>query len=168
MCTGFLPVLSLAASVGQGIMGYMGEQAQYEADKVTYKTNLDNAIKSSNDRYESINNRVVQENATATQQMEEASIEGLKARASARTAAAEGGVSGVSVNSIVNDMFSREATFAANTKTNFDYSRNYWIGEGKAARAQGQNQINAVPKPRKPSFLPTAVSMFGSAVKALG
>lgn len=168
MALPILPILSVVAGVAQGVMGYQAAQAQYEADKQMHKANLANAKKATYDRFASINNRVMQEHAAASQQMEEASIEGLKARSSARTAAAEGGVSGTSVSAIVRDLYAREGRYMANTETNFDYSRNYWVGEGASASAAGQSQVNSVPKPTKPSFLPYAVSMFGSAIKAFG
>lgn len=168
MALPILPILSAVAGIAQGVMGYQAAQAQYAADKRTWKNNFESAKTATFDRYDSINTRVIQEKAAATQQMEEASIEGLKARSSARTAAAEGGVSGVSVGAIVRDMLSRETRYVADTQANFGYSRDYWIGEGKAAKAAGQSQINSVPRPSKPSFLPYAVSMFGSAVNALG
>jgi hypothetical protein len=161
-----LPALSLVAGIAQSAVGYMGAKAEAKAQNQMAKANTENAKKATFDRFSSINNRVVQENAAASQELQESSIEGLKARASARTAAQEGGVSGVSVNSIIGDVFAREGRFAVNTQTNFDYSRNYWTGEGAAASAQGQSQVNSVPKVAKPSFLPYAVSMFGSAVKA--
>jgi len=163
-----LPILSAVAGIASGVASYQGAQAQYAQDKATYRANVANAKTATYARYDSINNRVIQEKAAADQQLEEASIEGLKARASARTASAEGGVSGVSVGAIVRDMFARESRYAENTRTNFDYSRTYWAGEGQAAAAQGQSQINSVPKPQKPSFLPYAINMFGSAVKAFG
>ena len=167
MCVGaILPVLSIAAGVGQAVVGYQAAQSEYQAGKQAYAVNLENAQRATVDRYEQINSRITQEEAAAAQEVQEARVEGLKARASASVAAAEGGVSGGSVDSIVRDMLAREARFVSATKKNLDYSREYLIGEQRAAHAQGQSQVNAVPRPRKPSFLPYAVQAFGSTINS--
>jgi hypothetical protein len=167
MCVG-LPALGLIASVGQAVAGIAGDNAAYQAQKQQYKANLENAKTATFDRFESINNRVIQESDVAAQQLQENSIEGLKARSSARVAAAEGGVSGGSVDAIVTDMLAKESRFAVNTQTNFNNQVNYWRGEGAAAAAQGQSQVNSVPKPTKPSPFAHIVNLFGSAVNSFG
>jgi hypothetical protein len=164
MCVGIMPVLGIAMAVGQAAMGYSAAQAEYKANEQTYENNLENAKTASQDRYASINSRVMQEHAAATQDLQETSIEALRARASMRVAAQEGGVSGNSVDAILREAAGKEARYAANTQQNFDYQRDYWAGEGKATAASSQSQVNSVQRTAKPSFLPFAMQAFGSAL----
>ena len=163
MCVG-LPVLGMAAGLMQAVSGYSAANAEYKAQEQRYKANLENTKTATVDKYGSINTRVMQENAAASQDLQEVQIEALKARGSMRTAAAEGGVTGVTVDSIINDTFAKEGRYANNVQTNFDYSRDYWVGEGSSARAQGQSSVNSVPRGTKPSFLPYAINFFSSAI----
>lgn len=168
MCVGIAPVLSLVAGIGQAVMGYQGAKAEYKAREQQYAANLENAKTATFDRFDSINNRVLQEEAAASQDLMETSIDALKARSSTRTAAVEGGVTGVSVDGIIGDMLAKEGRYQVNTAQNFEYQKDYWRGEGAAASAQGQNQVNSVQRIAKPSFLPFAMQAFGSAVSAFG
>ena len=168
MCVGIVPALSLVAGVGQAVVGYQAAQADYKANKELFKANLQNAATATTDKYGQIATRIMQEDAAASQEIQEAQVEGLKARASASVAAAEGGVSGVSVDAIVRDTLASEARFISNTKKNLDYSREYWRGEQRAAQAQGQSQVNSVQRPAKPSFLPYAIQAFGSTIQSMG
>jgi hypothetical protein len=167
MCVG-LPILGAVAAIGQGIMGYMGAQAEYQAREDQYAANLTNAKTAMNDRTDAIQSRVLQEKAAASQQIQEAQIKGLQSRSQMRLAAAESGVSGVTVDAMMSDVLAQEARYISNTKTNFDYSRDYWIGEGKATAAQAQSQVNSVQRMAKPSFLPYAISAFGQALQGVG
>lgn len=164
MCVG-LPVLGMAAGLAQAVTGYAGANAEYKAQEQRYKENLANTKTATEDRYSAINTRVMQENAAASQDLQEVNIDALKARGSMRTAAAEGGVTGVTVDAIINDTLAKQGRYANNVQKNFDYQRNYWLGEGNAARAQGQSSVNSVPRGTKPSFLPFAVQFLSSAIK---
>lgn len=157
---------SFVIGAAQSVVGYMAQSEQAEAQEAQYQANFKNSVTATQDRYDAINSRVLQENAAKSQELQEASIEGAKARASTRVAAAEGGVSGLSVDAVLAEMYAKSGRFARNTAVNFDYSRDYWAGEMKASRAQGQSQINSVQRGQKPSFLPTALNIFGSAVSA--
>lgn len=167
MCVG-LPVLGAVAAIGQGIMGYMGAKTQHKAQEQQYAANFTNSQTALYDRFDSINSRVMQEQEAASQQVEEAKLKGMQSRSSIRTAAAESGVTGVSVDAMMTDVLAQEARFISNTNTNFDYSRDYWVGETKAAASQGQSQVNSIQRTSAPSFLPYMISAFGQSLQAIG
>ena len=143
MCVG-LPILGMAAGLMQAITGYSAAKAEYKAQKQSYKANLENAKTATFDRFTSINNRVMQESASASQDLQETQIDRLKATSAMKVAAAEGGISGVSVDAIVQDTLAKEGRYIANTQQNFDYQRNYWIGEGAAASVSHVGLLMAV------------------------
>jgi hypothetical protein len=154
----------MATGLLEAVAGYSGAKAEYKAQEQRYKANLENAKTAARDKYDSINNRVMQENAAASQDLQEVQIDALKARSSMKVASAEGGVTGVTVDAIVNDTLAKEGRYVNNVRKNFDYQRNYWVGEGTSTTAQGQSQVNSVPRGTKPSFLPFAVKFFSNAV----
>jgi hypothetical protein len=161
-----LPVagLGLLAGIAQGVMGYMGQQQQYQAQEAQYKANFKNAQTATYDKYDAINKRVEQEQAKSSQDLQEASIQGAEARGSARTAAAESHVSGLSVNNVLGEMYARQGRYERSTAVNFDYTRDYWRSEGDAAHAAGQNQVNSVPHGTKPSLFATMLNIFGQSI----
>lgn len=163
-----IPLLTVAASVGSAVVGYQGAMTAHRAQEQQYKANAENARTAAQGQYDQINNRVIQENAAASNEIQEAQIAALKSRSSARTAAEEGGVSGVSVDAIVGEMLAKEARYVVNTQKNFDYQKDYWMGEGAAASAQAQSQVNSVQRTARPSFLPYAMQAFGSSIEAIG
>ncbi len=163
MCT-VLAGLQIATTVAQGAMGFMGQSAQAEAQEDAYKANLENAKRSTFERYDAINKRVIQERAAASQQLQEAQIEGLQARGSARVAAQESGVSGISVSNVINNMYRKNARYERNTQVNFDYTRDALIAENQASRAAGQNQVNSMSHGVKPSPFAAVLNIFGQSL----
>jgi hypothetical protein len=159
-----LPGIGMAVGLAQGIMGFMGQQQQYQAQKDQYEANLQNAKTSTFERYDQINTRVEQENAKESQDLQQASIQAVQARGAARTAAAESHVGGLSVSNVLGDMYAQEGRYQRNTTVNFDYTRDYYKGEGAATRAQGQNEINSVPEPTAPNPFAAMLNIFGQAV----
>jgi hypothetical protein len=159
---------SLLIGAAQAVAGYQAQSAQHDAEVAMHKANVENTKTSTFDRYDQINERIVQESAAKSQELAEANIEAAKARAKARTAAVESGVSGLSVDAILGEMYAKQGRFARNTQVNFDYQTDYWRGEANSARAQGQGNINSTVPGPKPSFLPTALQIFGAGLNAAG
>lgn len=166
MCT-VLAGLQIATTITQGILGYAGASDQAEATEDAYKANLENTKTATYERYDAINRRVMQDKAAADQQLQEAQIEGVRARGSARVASREGGVSGHSVDNVLRDMYSTEARFGRNTAVNFDYSRDALISEARNTRASAQSNINAQPRGQKPSLFGTVLNIFGSSLETV-
>jgi hypothetical protein len=164
MCVGLGPI-GLGIGLLQGIMQFAGQSQAAADQEQQYQANLENAAKATFDRYDAINNRVMQERAAKSQELQEAQIEAVKARGSARTAAEESNVSGLSVTNILGDMYAKQGRFERNTAVNFDYSRDYWRAEGHSARAEGQNQINSVPHGTPPNPFAAMLNIFGQAVQ---
>jgi hypothetical protein len=159
-----IAALSIAASVAQGAVGYMGQQQAYKAQVEGFNQNVRSARQATFNQWNSSQLRISQEGEAATQAKQEAAIQTAKSAATAATAAGEGGVSGLSVDYLVHDLYAQRGRHDAAVDSNLQMTRSYLSGEMEAQRAQGQNQINSMPVPEKPSILPTLVGVFGSAV----
>jgi len=161
-----LAAASFVIGAAQQVVGFMGQQQQYDAQAEAYKQNALNAQAAARDEYASTQNRLLQEREAAVQERTEASIEALSARSTARTAAGEAGVSGLSVDALLADYYAKEGRNSASIENNLSATQNYLIGEMDSIEARTQSQINSVPIPTPPSFLPTAVGIFSSGLEA--
>lgn len=163
MCD-MMSLLGAGLGMMQSMAQFSADNARYEQQMKQYEQNAINASKAAQDQYSNINIRAQQEDAAANQAKQEASIEAAQISASTEVAASEGGVSGLSVDHILRDIYAQEGRNEVTLDSNQRMSRDYLAGEKKAAEAGGQSQINSVTIPEKPSFLPYALNAFSSAL----
>jgi hypothetical protein len=165
MCD-FITLLSTGLGIAQSVVQYNGAQDQYDAQMDVQRQNAINASKATENQYANINVRAQQEEMATAQQRQESKIEAAKAASTVEVAAAEGGVSGLSVDAVLRDIYAQHGRNEATLDVNQRMSRDYLTGELKAAEAGGQNQINSVPIPEKPSAMPHFLNAFGSSLNA--
>lgn len=161
-----IALASLAAGVGQSVVGYVGAQANYDNQIDAYNQNAQNAATTAAQNYRNINIRVQQEDQAANQQKQESAIEAAQAVATAQAAAEAGGVGGLSVDAVLRDIYAQAGRNEAVTDANLRMSRGYLEGEAKAAQLSGQNQINSMAIPEKPSPFPYLLGAFSSGISA--
>lgn len=161
-----ITAITIGLSIAQGAVGYAGQQAQYKQQMEVFRQNAINASTATENQYKNLNIRAMQEDAAANQQQQQTNIEVAQAAATTQVAASEGGVAGLSVSHVLRDLYSQQGRNDAALASNHQMSRAFLAGEKKAAEAGGQNQINSVPIPEKPSILPTVLNIFGSALGA--
>lgn len=130
------------------------------------RQNAINASRATENQYANLNIRAMQEDAAANQQRQETNIEAAKAAASVEAAAAEGNVSGMSVGHVLRDLYAQQGRHDAAVDSNLRMNRGFLAGEMKAVEAGGQNQINSMPIPERPSFAPYLLDAFGSSLTA--
>ncbi|WP_440982396.1 virion core protein, T7 gp14 family [Shinella sumterensis] len=165
MCD-FITILGAGLGIAQSAVQYSAAQDQYEAQMEVQRQNALNASKAAENQYANINVRAQQEEMAAAQQRQESKIEAAKAASTVEVAASEGGVSGLSVDAVLRDIYAQHGRNEASLDVNQRMSRDYLTGELKAAEAGGQNQINSVPIPEKPSMMPYVLNAFGSGLNA--
>ncbi|RUT88016.1 MULTISPECIES: hypothetical protein [unclassified Mesorhizobium] len=165
MCD-FITIASIGLGIAQAGMGYAASSAQYDQRMQEMQQNAINASKAAENQYANLNIRAQQEDAAMVQQKTETNIEAAQAAASVEAAAAEGNVSGLSVSSVLQDMYAQKGRSDAALDTNQQMNRGFLRGEKIAAEAGGQNQINSMPLPEKPSFAPYLLNAFSSGLSA--
>lgn len=165
MCD-FVTILGVGLGIAQSVVQYSAAQDQYEAQMEVQRQNAINASKAAENQYANINVRAQQEDMAANQQKQESKIEAAKAASTVQVAAGEGGVSGLSVDAVLRDIYAQQGRNEATLDTNQRMSRDYLMGEMKAAEAGGQSQINSVPVPEKPTMTPYLLNAFGSSLNA--
>lgn len=165
MCD-FVSILGVGLGIAQSAVQYSAAQDQYDAQMEVQRQNALNASKAAENQYANINIRAQQEDMARNQQQLETNIETAKAASTVEVAAGQGGVSGLSVDAVLRDIYAQQGRNDAALDVNARMSRDYLTGEMKAAEAGGQNQINSVPIPEKPSMMPYVLNAFGSGLNA--
>lgn len=165
MCD-ILTIASIGLGIAQGAASFAAADAQYDQQMEMHRQNGINASRAAENQYANLNIRAQQEGASATQQKMNDKIAAAKAASTIEVAASEGGVSGLSVDHVLRDIYAQHGRNEATLDTNLRMSRDYLAGEKVAAEAGGQNQINSMPVPEKPSFAPYLLNAFGTGINA--
>jgi hypothetical protein len=159
-----LATASIAIGGVQSVVGYVGAQQQYKAQTEVYSQNAENSAHSASDNYKSLNIRLQQEGAAAADEKQANELERAQAIATAQTAADAGGVTGLSLDAVVRDIYSRTAANEVATDANLRMSKGYLQSELKSANNAAQSQINSMPIPEKPSAIPYLLQGFSSGI----
>lgn len=165
MCTPML-ALGLAVSAVQGVMQYQGQMAEYNAAQAHRQANTEAAQRAAVNTYASQQLRIAQEGEAAAQQKQDVALEAQRAMATARAAAGESGVSGLSVDALIRDLSSQQGRYDASVDANYQMTSSYLRSEMDATQDQAVARINSVPVPTKPSFGSSLVNIFSSGINS--
>jgi len=148
-----------AASGGASLAAAKGNaDAQTEANEIA----AENALIARDSNYDQLNLLAAQEKAAAEQQINQNQEELLKATATAETAAGESGVSGLSVDALLADMYGKSAQFEDNVTQNLENKEQQIGFELENAGRGYQSTINNLPTVQQPDYLGTALSTGSS------
>lgn len=171
--------LAIVASTASGIVGYIG-QSQAASQQAAYQSALAqqrNQQIAENQRLaqeaylqqsQQINLRQQQEEEKTSQETQSAQIEAMQARARARVASGEAGVSGLSVDNLIADFYRQEDVYKQSVQRNVEFSRQQSQEDIKGLRSQAEGRYQAIqpylPEPiARPSFLGTALQIGANA-----
>lgn len=167
--------LSIVTSAAGSIVGYMG-QAQQASAQAAYQQQL---VVSRNEQIAE-NNRLAnesylqqasqlrlrqqQEDEKASQDIQQTQKEAAQARARARVATGEAGVSGLSVDGLLSDFYRQEDVFRESVRRNREIGSLQTTEDIKGFRAQAEGRIASIrpyiPEPVvRPNFLGTALEI---------
>lgn len=165
MCD-IITIASIGLGIMQSVAQYSAAQAQYEAQMEHQRQNAINASRAAENQYANINVRAQQEDTARVQQQMQTNIEVAQAASTVEVAAGAANVSGLSVEHVLRDIYAQQGRNEAALDVNARMSRDYLMGEKRAAEAGGQSQINSVPIPEKPSVLPYVLGAFSTGLNA--
>ncbi|WP_127702632.1 hypothetical protein [Sinorhizobium medicae] len=170
MCVGAvgLAVAQFAMSAASAVVGYQAEQSQYEAQRQNYENNRIAANKAAVGQYATSQNKQLQEAKATSQELQNTNREALQARSTANVAAGEAGVTGLSVDALINDYYGQEGRYERTLSNNYQMQADYLRGEMEGVQAQAEGRINSVDQGQKPSFAGAAIRILGGGLDALG
>lgn len=170
MCIGAvgMAVAQFALSAVSTVVGFQAQSAQAEAQQQMYENNRIEANRAAADNFASTQNRMLQEHAAASQELQAANREAMAGRATAEVAAGEAGVTGLSVDALIADYYGQEGRFERTLDNNLQMQQDYLQGEMTATSHQTAGRINSVQQGQKPSFADAAVRIMGAGLDSYG
>lgn len=114
--------LTAAVSLGTTALGFVASSKQANAEEAAQKQANDNARVQAISDYDQITRAGNQEVTGAQQKLFENQVAGKKAVASATASASEGGVGGLSVSSLLSDIYGQEARIRDGVNQNLENS----------------------------------------------
>jgi hypothetical protein len=160
-----LALASFGLGAAQGISSYMGQQKRANQINSYYIQNAELAKRGAARNYQAAATELLSEREATAERNLETGIDALRARGTARAAAA--GVSGLSVNAMLRDVYSQEGRSVASARRNLDFAE---IGYGFRVRDiqdAAQSQINSAPRADKPSKFSAFLDIAGAGVDAM-
>lgn len=160
--------LGIIASIGQAVAGYAAQSQAADQQNAYAESNRRASVAAMRDKYASITNNTLQHRESASQEMFEKRIAAMKARATAATAAGEGGVSGLSVDALTADIHAQEGRQLQAIQTNYEIRKMGNYDESVSAYHQAIGRINSVQPAAKPSPLGFIFQALGGIAGAAG
>lgn len=162
-----LPILSMGLGIAQAGAGYSAAVDQANQQNAYWQSNFNAAIKAQDDRYAAIGNQLQNEKHAASADLFNKRIEGIRAAATARTAAGESGVTGLSTNALLDDYAARLGRQEDAVGINYQIKLDNAGDELRAANAQTISRINSVQRAGKVSKTPFVFQALGGVVGGL-
>jgi len=145
--------ISTGLSVAMGGMQMMGQQQRAQAQADAQARQIANARQAFVNDTAALQERRLQESAAASQQMREQQRKAVRARATARTEAGEAGVSGLSVDALQRDFYSRELNYLSAVRQNYDNTSRQIDRQLESAGTGFQTRVNQAPRVQQPNYL---------------
>jgi hypothetical protein len=147
------------------------EMANAAARQAQMNANAELANRSFGEQNAALNKRAQQETDAASLKIQQTNVEALERAETAKVAAAEAGVTGLSVDALIGDFYGDAARTIDVTKQNRDMTLDELEASKKEARSTAEGRIQSVtpylPRlTRGPSMLGAAIQVGASAVSA--
>lgn len=168
MCAPLLAVAGAALSIAQGVAGFGAAQQQADEQNARYMANAREAQRAAVQSYGNQQIRADQERTSAGQQLFQQNIEALEKRGTAFAAAAEAGVSGLSVDSLTQTVTAQQGRRADVLGQQLSANLAAIRSNMDDTRASAQARINSVARAENPSPLPFIIQGMSGAVGSLG
>jgi len=167
------PFVLTAASTGVGVYGqYQQASAQADYQKqlaIAQNEQIELNAKYANENYRNQLIQASRQELEAEQSDSQAvldnQLKAAQARATARVAAGEAGVSGLSVDALLYDFYQQEARFRDSVRLNAENRKKFGQSQLDALRSQTEQRINSI-RPFTPS--PIEQPNFAAAALRLG
>lgn len=168
MCLAIAPavlgIANFAVGAASAIAGYQSQVQQADQQNQYYMQNAEAANEAAMAAYHEQQIELNGKLGAADQDLMERRIAALKARGTAKEAAGSAGVTGLSVDALIDDFYGVEGRGADAVTTNFDLEKNNILAQMDATQHNTTARINSVQRAQAPSFLGAAIRIAGSAL----
>lgn len=163
MCepTTIMMALQVASAVGTVASQKQAADAQADANQRQYQ----NTIRAFNANINQTNLEMTQEREASMQKLAENNLKAQAARATARTASGEAGVSGLSVDALMGDIYGKQGRYNDSVATNYDRAMGAIQNQRENVYANAASTINGLKTPAMPDYFGQALKI-GQAVQS--
>lgn len=148
-----LALLSLGLTTAGTVSGVAGQAANAKAQSAANDEQADEIRKAELANYDQLQIRQQQETQAAGQQVQANQTEAAKARSTATVAAGEAGVSGLSVEALLADLYGQEARFRDGVTQNLENLTDSLSLEADNIQRTSTSQVNNLPTPKRPDYI---------------
>lgn len=159
MCEPTTMAILSAASKG---IEFLEASRQADEQQARYDQNRIAAAQARDLKIQSLNQRAIQESEAAGEAKQKQAIEALQLRERAAVAAGEAGVSGSSVDNLLNEYTAQRLRGVTTINRNLENVEKQISLQKMGASAEAENRINSMPQGTQPSFLAAAISAGAS------
>lgn len=152
--------------VAKGFAAFQEQKAQADAQQARYEQNRIAANQARDLKIQTLNQRAIQESEAAAERKQALAIEALEKSERAAVAAGEAGVSGSTVDSLLNEYTAQRLRGVTTINRNLENIEDQIELQKMGASAEALNRMNSLPQGRQPSFLAAAVGTAASAAGA--
>lgn len=131
-------------AAGSGIMQYQGAKAQASYQTQLSEANKQNAVSAMAEGYQALGLRQQQEQDAASDSIQNRRLQALRETATTSVAAGEGGVSGFSVQRVLQDIGAVASRDVATVEQNRDWAISQLGSEASGVRSSAVSRISSV------------------------
>lgn len=162
------PVTMAVLTVAQGAAEYQEGVAQAQQQQARFDANRLAANEARDLKVQTLNQRAIQEAEAASEEKMRLGIAALEGEGAALVAAGEAGVSGSSVDLLLQDYEAQKLRGVTTINRNLENVEKQIALEKRGASAEAQNRTNSLQQGVMPNFLAAAVGTAANAAAAYG
>ena len=157
---------SFAISAATTVTDYMAQAEQTEQHNRMVRQNQEAAQANLRQEYTAVQTRQIQEEDAAAVEKQSVSREARGARAAAMVSAGESGVSGLSVDALLADIYGKEAEYKDRVTQNTGFTTQNLTAEMDGLKAKAQDRINSIQPMNGPNPLASALKIGAAGVNS--
>ena len=162
MCPQLLAVAGFVVSAASTVMGFAAQEAQANAQDAAWQQNYVSSLAAARDSQNQITMRQAQEADAASQKDHMVAIQTAQKGAEVAAAAGSGGVSGTSVDSLIQDVDRQGSLNQLAIQRNFQMTVTQLQKEKEATNTTAENRINSMSRGNHPNPLAAGIAIAGA------
>jgi hypothetical protein len=155
----------LLLAAGTFAVSAASTMSQVKGQQQMFQQNAQLANQNAVRMYADTNQRMIQEQQSATLNKMDLARDARAARATAAAGAGESGVSGLSVDALMREFYGREASYTDRVDHQTDWTMLQMNNEMRGIQAQAKDRINSV---QRPNFFDAGLRIAGAGLGATG
>jgi len=162
-----LAITAAAISAAGTTAATVGQQQQAASQANFQQQQGEAANANAINQFGQIQRRLTEEEAAASLSTQETNIEAAQARARAKVAASAAGVSGLSVDNLIGDIFNQEGRRTSAINTNLEFTQAALADQASSIFAGAQSAVNTSLRPvQAPGFATAALQIGADSLNA--